>query len=178
MGFWDDRLGPTPQQQPAPQTVAPGQWWQTEQQRQQSYPQQQQVQPQAAPSGRQQPQEVPGEVYSPKSSGFVKNRLQSDVEDTCPRCFSYEYIKIAAEPARGSTYRLPSASMRCMACNYPGLDTSEGVIGGATGFVPVGGDTSTATTLRVRERGGKNRNAFQGFNESSQAPNSTVVRIM
>jgi hypothetical protein len=67
--------------------------------------------------------------------------------------------------------------MRCMACNYPGIDTSEGVLGGPTGFVPAGGSTD-ANTLKVRERGGRNQNSFAGFNESSQADGSHVIRIM
>jgi hypothetical protein len=171
MSFWDDRLGPAKKAQPevTPQAAAPGGWWQTP-------TQQQQVQQQVHPL----PQQTDGQggmEYAPKSSGLVKNRLQSDVDDTCPRCGSYDYIKIAAEPASGSSYRLPGASMRCMDCNYPGLDTSEGVIGGASGFVPTGGSVD-AHTLKVRERGGKNRNAFAGFNESSQAEGSAVVRIM
>jgi hypothetical protein len=116
-------------------------------------------------------------VYAPASAGIVKNRLRSDVDDNCPRCGSFEYIKIAAEPASGSVYALPGASVRCMACNYPGIDTSEGLIGGATGFTPTGG-SSNANTLKVRERGGKNQNAFAGFNESSQAEGSNVIRIM
>jgi hypothetical protein len=170
MSFWDDRLGPAKSAQPDPQPAAKGAWWQTPAQRQETAPQVQQVQ------GQQQPQQGQME-YAPRSSGLVKNRLQSDVADTCPRCNSYEYIKIAAEPAAGSVYALPGSSMRCMACNYPGIDTSEGVLGGPTGFVPTGGSTD-ANTLKVRERGGRNQNSFAGFNESSQADGSHVIRIM
>jgi hypothetical protein len=170
MSFWDDRLGPAKKAQPVtPQTVAPGGWWQTP-------TQQQQAQRPVETVGQVQQQQDTGE-YAPRSSGFVKTRTQNDVSDQCPRCNSYDYIKIAAEPASGSVYTLPGSSSRCMACNYPGLDTSEGVIGGPGGFIPTGGSVSAAT-LKVRERGGRNTNSFAGFNESSQAADSHVVRIM
>jgi hypothetical protein len=169
MGFFDDKLGPIRKAEPTP--VAPGGWWQTP-------TQQQQAQPQAVDRGQGPSSLQPGQhAYAPVSSGLVKNRLQQDVADNCPRCNSFDYIKIAAEPAAGSTYALPGASMRCMVCNYPGIDTSEGVLGGPAGFISSGGSVE-ANTLRVRERGGKNCNSFSGFNESSQAEGSTVVRIM
>lgn len=172
MSFWDDRLGPSKQSQPEPQSAAPGAWWQTPAQRTGQITGTR-VDATGIPSQQGQEQNV----YAPRSSGLVKNRLQQDVADTCPRCNSYEYVKIAAEPAAGSVYALPGASMRCMACNYPGIDTSEGVLGGPAGFVPAGGSTD-ASTLKVRERGGRNQNSFAGFNESSQVEGSTVLRIM
>jgi len=167
MSFWDDRLGPPKKAQPA-QPVAPGNWWQTPAQQAQI------AQPQIHSDGQ-------GAVeYTPASSQFVRSRLSHDVDDICPRCGSYEYVKIAAESAAGSTYALPGARLRCMDCNYPGIDTSEGVIGsikGTSAAVPIGGH-SEVVTHKVRERGGRNKNSFSGFNESSQAEGSTVLRIM
>jgi hypothetical protein len=175
MGFFDDKLGPMEPVQS--QSAAPGSWWQT--------PAQRTGQITGAPMSpvmyqQGQEHESHESEYRPRNSAFVKSRSNTDVDDTCPRCGSYEYVKIAAEPAQGTTYRYAGATVRCLACNYPAIDTSEGVIGSLTGTaaaVPVGGDT-TITTYKVRERGGRNQNSFAGFNESSQAEGSHVMRIL
>lgn len=185
MSFWNDRLGPPKQSEPA--NPAPGAWWQTQQQQHQNYAQQQPSQAQqAAMQGmpQLQPQQMPSaQEYAPRNSGFVKNRTQGNVADQCPRCGSYDYVEIAAEAARESVYVLPGKSVRCMNCNYPGLDTSEGVIGSTsgTGVSPVISSNVDVKTHKVREQGGRNTSAFQGFssdnfNRSTDATH--VVKIL